>query len=145
MADTKHVVTHLQRVPLFQSLKSRQLERLAARFVERSYPAGKAIVTQGMGGEGFFIVVSGKAEAVREKQDGTKVVVNTFGPGDYFGEMALLDEGIRTASVITQENTECLILTSWDFLAILKDDAEMAVDILQELAKRFRLALESMQ
>jgi len=144
MADTKQVVGLLHKVPLFHSLKDRQLERLAKRFVERSYPTGKAIVTQGMGGEGFFIITSGKAEAVRQKSDGSKVVVNSFGPGDFFGELALLDEGVRTASVSTLEDTKCLILTSWDFLAVLKDDAEMAVDILQELARRFRIALESM-
>jgi CRP-like cAMP-binding protein len=95
-------------------------------------------------GKGFFIIASGKAEVVREKSDGSKVVVNSFGPGDFFGEMALLDEGLRTASVNTLEDTRCLILTSWDFLAIVREDAEMAVDILQELARRFRMALDSL-
>lgn len=144
MADTKQIVGYLQKVPLFQNLKSRQQERLARRFVERDYPKGKAIVSQGHGGEGFFIIISGKAEAIREKADGSKVVVNSFATGDFFGELALLDEGLRTASVVTTEDSKCLILTSWDFLAVLREDAEMAIDILQELAKRFRLALESM-
>ncbi len=100
-------------------------------------------MTQGHGGEGFFIVVSGKAEAIRERSDGTKAVVNTFGPTDFFGELALLDEGIRTASVVTKEDTTCLALTSWDFLGTLKEDAEMAIVILQELARRFRVALDT--
>jgi len=144
MADTKSTVSVLEKVPLFQSLKRGQLERLAKRFVERKFEAGKNIVTQGHGGEGFFIIVSGKVDVIRERGDGEKVLVNHFEGGDFFGELALLDEGIRTASVITTESVSCLALTRWDFLAVLKDDAEMAVDILQEMARRFRIALDAL-
>jgi CRP/FNR family cyclic AMP-dependent transcriptional regulator len=142
MADVKRTVDFLNRVPLFQSLKKRQLEKLAQKFVTREYTAGKAIVTQGKGGEGFFVIESGGAEVIRERTDGEKVVVNTFGPTDFFGEIALLDDGLRTASVITTEATRCLVLTRWDFLAVLNDDAEIAITILEELAKRFRAALD---
>jgi CRP-like cAMP-binding protein len=129
-------------VPLFQSLKKRQLERLAEKFVPREYAAGQAIVTQDKGGEGFFIITSGQAEAIRERADGEKVVVNTLGPTDFFGELALLDDGLRTASVVATEATQCLVLTRWDFLSVLKTDVDMAIVILEELAKRFRLALD---
>jgi CRP-like cAMP-binding protein len=144
MNDTKQTAGFLQNVPLFHGLNNRQLEHLARRMVERQYSAGQPIVTQGHGGEGFFVIVSGKAEAFRERADGDKVVVNTFGPTDFFGELALLDDGLRTASVIAAEPTQCLALTRWDFLATLREDAEMAVVILQELAKRFRRALDSL-
>ncbi|MCS6847048.1 MAG: cyclic nucleotide-binding domain-containing protein, partial [Anaerolineae bacterium] len=120
------------------------LEHLARRFVEREYPAGHAIVTQGAGGEGFFIIASGRAEAIRERADGSKALVNTFGPTDFFGELALLDDGLRTASVVTTEPTRCLVLTRWDFLAALREDPEMAITVLQELARRFRRALEAL-
>ncbi|MEE8390951.1 MAG: cyclic nucleotide-binding domain-containing protein [Anaerolineae bacterium] len=142
MADVKKTVGFLNRVPLFQGLKKRQLERLAKKFVPRDYAAGKAIVTQGKGGEGFFIIESGRAEAIRERADGEKVVVNTFGPTDFFGEIVLLDDGLRTASVVTTAATQCLVLTRWDFLAVLKEDVDMAITILEELAKRFRMALD---
>lgn len=145
MADIKTTVEFLKKVPLFESLKNRQLESLAKSFVERKYPAGKEIVSQGQGGEGFFIVVKGKCEAVRTRAEGEKVVVNHFEKGGFFGELALLDAGLRTASVVTTEETDCLVLTRWDFLAVLKQDAEMAVEILQEMARRFRLALDTMQ
>jgi CRP-like cAMP-binding protein len=144
MADVKKIMGFLERVPLFQGLRERQLEQLAGLFVEREYAPGKAIVTQGQGGEGFFLIVSGKAEAIRERADGTKAVVNTFGPTDFFGEMALLDDGLRTASVIASEALRCLVLPRWSFLATLQKDADMAVQILQELARRFRRALETM-
>jgi CRP-like cAMP-binding protein len=142
MADVKKTVGFLNRVQLFRGLKKRQLERLAQRFVPRKYAAGQAIVTQGKGGEGFFIIESGRAEAIRERVDGEKVVINTLGPTDFFGEIALLDDGLRTVSVITTEATRCLVLTRWDFLAVLGDDVDMAITILEELAKRFRMVLD---
>jgi len=145
MADINQKKEFLSKVPLFQRLKDRQLQRLADRMVERKFGAGETIVKQGQGGEGFFIIISGKAEAVRERGDGETAVVNVFGPTDFFGELALLDEeGVRTATIKTTQPTECLVLTRWDFLAVLKQDAEMAVDILQELARRFRAALNAL-
>jgi len=144
VADEKQTVDFLAKVPLFKGLQSRQLERLAKSFVQRQYGVGEAIVTQGEGGEGLFIIVSGAAEAIRERADGTKAVVNTFGPTGFFGELALLDDGLRTASVITTEATQCLVLTRWTFLGMLRQDADMGVVIAQELAKRFRMALDAL-
>lgn len=144
MADTHATLAVLQRTPLFQALNQRQLERLAKRFVEREYLAGEKIVTQGKGGEGFFIVASGRAEAIREHADGAQTILNPLEPGDFFGEMALLTEGMRTASVLTTEPTTCLVLTRWDFIGLLREDAEMAVVILQELAERFSRVLNTL-
>src|SRR5262245_21911766 len=145
MSDLKQTTSFLHNVPLFQSLNDRHLELLAKRMVERDYVAEQSIVSQGKGGEGFFVIVSGKAEAVRERSDGVKVPVNTFGPTDFFGELTLLDDGLRTASVVASEPTKCLVLTRWDFLGVLREsDSEMSILILEELAKRFRRALDSL-
>jgi CRP/FNR family cyclic AMP-dependent transcriptional regulator len=144
MYTRKEIAQILAKVPLFEGLKQRQLDSLARRFVERDYPADKAIVTQNKGGEGFFIVVNGNTIVIRERSDGEKVQVNAFGPSDFFGELALLDDGPRTASVIATEPTQCLVLTRWDFYGVLKDDVDMAIVILQEMAKRFRMALDSL-
>lgn len=145
MASAEQKKNVLSKVPLFQGLKDRQLQRLADRMVERHYGAGDLIVKQGQGGEGFYVLISGKAEATRERSDGEKIVVNSFGPADFFGELALLDEdGVRTASIAAIEPTTCLVLTRWDFLATLRQDADMAVEILQEMAKRFRIALNAL-
>lgn len=144
MSDLKQTVGFLQKVPLFHNLNNRQLEHLSKRMIEREFTAGQSIVQQGHGGEGFFVIVSGKAEAFRERSDGVKVEVNSFGPTDFFGELALLDDGLRTASVNAVEDTRCLALTRWDFLAALREaDVEMSIVILQELARRFRRTLES--
>lgn len=135
----------LKKVPMFNGLNDHQLQRIADRMVERNYAAGDTIVKQGLGGEGFFVITSGKADATRERSNGEIVAVNSFGPLDFFGELALLDEeGVRTASIVAAVPTSCLVLTRWDFLAILRQNADMAVDILQEMAKRFRIALDSL-
>lgn len=144
MADLKETVQVLKRAPLFRTLNNRQLERLARRFVERKYEAGDTIVTQGKGGEGFFIITSGKCDVIRERPDGSKAIVNKLEEADFFGELALLDDGPRTASVVATEPTECLVLTRWDFFGALKEDADTAIAILQEVAKRFRVALDTL-
>jgi len=135
MADK---LSFLVKVPLFSGLTERQLKQLVKRFISREYKAGETIVTQGKGGAGMFTITSGKAEALVEAPDGTKTLVNTFGPTDFFGEIALLDDGPRTASVVAVKDTECLILSREDFVAVLKNDADMGVVIAQELARRFR-------
>jgi len=138
MAKPDDMVNFLVTIPLFHGLNNKQLKQLANRFVPRSYEAGKKIVTQGKGGEGMFVMISGRAEAVVESSDGTKTTVNEFVSRDFFGEVAMLDDGPRTASVIATEPTECLVLTRSDFIALMKNDAEMAIEITVALAKRLR-------
>jgi CRP-like cAMP-binding protein len=142
MPEDKDIVSFLARVPLFRGLKESQLKRLAGRLVRREYTAGSEMVTQGKGGAGLFILVSGAAEAIHVRMDGSKATVNTFGPTDFFGELALLDDEPRTASVVATEKAECLVLSQWELFGALREDAEMGIVILQELARRFRRALQ---
>ena len=138
MAKPDDMANLLATIPLFHGLNNKQLKQLGNRFVPRSYEAGKNIVTQGKGGEGMFVIISGRAQAVVESMDGTKTTVNDFGPRDFFGEVAMLDDGARTASVTAIEETECLALTRSDFISLMKNDAEMATEIAVALAKRLR-------
>ena len=144
MVDIKSNVQILSRVPLFTGLNEKQLKKMANRLTKRDYAEGEAIITQGKGGEGLFVLVDGKAEAVRLQPDGDSITVNSFSHNEFFGELALLDEGLRTASVIAKSDVTCLILTRWDFKGILKNEPEMAITMLEELAKRFRRALETL-
>jgi CRP-like cAMP-binding protein len=141
MADN---VSFIDKIPLFSGLNNRQKKQLSRRFITRTYKAGDSIVTQGKGGAGLFTIVSGHAEAVVESADGDKTVVNRFGPTDFFGEIALLDDGPRTASVVATEDTDCLILSRADFISSMKNDADIGVVISQELAKRFRRYMSHM-
>jgi CRP/FNR family transcriptional regulator len=140
-AELKDTMAFLARVPLFRNLKRGQLHDLATAMVSREFEAGDELVQQGKGGIGLFVIVAGKAEAVHTRIDGTDAVVNTFGPTDFFGELALLNDLPRTASVVAVEDTECLVLVRWELMRKLKKDPEMAIVILQELAKRFQRAM----
>lgn len=143
MSEKENILQIMERVPLFQKLEPRQLKHIASQFADRAFETGQEIVKQGQGGMGLFIVVSGHAQAVRARVDGDRVIVNEFGPGDFFGEMSLLDEGPRTASVIATEPTRCLVLVAWDFHSVLKNDPDVALLVLQSVAQRFRQVLDA--
>ncbi len=144
MADEERIVELLSNVPLFKDLEAAPARQLGPDLCGAAMSAGEIIVPQGRDGYGFFVVASGAAKAVRQRSDGSETVVNTFGPSDFFGELALLDDGPRTATVVATEPTVCLILPRVNFLGALRRDGDMAVGILVELAKRFRTALDAL-
>ena len=128
----------LKRVDLFSGLRKKDLTSLAKSCVERSYKAGQSLVKQGDSGVGLYMIVSGKVKILKETINGETLEIAVQGPGDFFGEMTVLDNAPRSASVIAIENTECLLLTSWDFRARLEVHPEIALDILPIVVKRFR-------
>ncbi|MBN1872611.1 MAG: cyclic nucleotide-binding domain-containing protein [Anaerolineae bacterium] len=144
MSEQKNILSIIEKIPLFQRLESRQLKHIANQFADRTFEAEQEIVTQGLSGIGLFIVVSGHAQAVRQRIDGAKAIVNEFGPGDFFGEMSLLDDGPRTASVIATESTRCLVLVAWDFASVLRSDPDAALLVLKAVAQRFRQVLDTL-
>jgi CRP/FNR family transcriptional regulator, cyclic AMP receptor protein len=144
MSEHEKITSFLHTVPLFNGLDEPHLQRLGKRFTERSYAKGQAIVNQGTLGIGLFIVESGAAEAVRHETNGSTNVVNNFKPTEYFGELSLLDEAPRTATVVATEETKCLVLTQLDFLSALREDSEIPIIMLREMAKRFRRAIEAL-
>jgi CRP-like cAMP-binding protein len=120
-------------VPLFAGVPPDGLERIAGRVSELDVPADRPIVRQGEIGTGFYIVVSGSVEVVR---DGVRVAV--LGPGEFFGELSILDGRPRTAQVVSLEPTICLALPSWEFEAVVSEQPTVALAILRELAGRLR-------
>jgi len=125
-------------VPLFSDLSKKEAEELAKTFKERSFSAGDVIAEEGQRGIGFFVIQSGTAKVTRAGE--LRVML---GPGDYFGEIALIDDGPRTASVIADTELHCYGLTSWEFKPLVETNAEIAWKLLEGLAKRVR-ALEAM-
>ena len=123
----------LAKVDLFSRLEKSDLTRIGKAAVPRKYSKGDTIVTEGEQAVAFYVVVSGKAEATKGG-----VSVATFGPGECFGEMALLDGYPRSSSVVAAEDTECLAMTRWDFNAELNTNPTIAVAMLPILSKRIR-------
>jgi CRP-like cAMP-binding protein len=119
----------LKQVPLFNQLNQRQLKRLAAKFKERRFLPGTTVVRQGkMSGIGFFVVIGGEASVSVDGQE-----VARLGAGDYFGELALIAERERTATVTAETALDCLEIPIWDFREFVKSDSEVLWKLLQHV------------
>ncbi|MGI8553522.1 MAG: cyclic nucleotide-binding domain-containing protein [Dehalococcoidia bacterium] len=125
----------LRSVLLFAKLPNKTIDRLDRLMVEREYAAGAEIVKEGDSGIGFFLIKSGAAE-VRHKEN--PAPVRTLGVGDYFGDMALLDGHPRSATVAAVGPTQCLALTRWDFLAEVRQNPDIAIELLETLSLHLR-------
>ena len=125
----------LKRVPLFAELGDKELERLARSFRDRTFSAGQEVVTEGRGGVGFFVIESGEAAVSVHGEERASI-----GPGDYFGEVALIDEGPRSASITATSDLKCWGLTPWDFRPLVETNAAIAWPLLQAVAKKLRAA-----
>ena len=125
----------LQGIPLFASLKPRELERLSASFTERDFKAGDSVAIEGGGAAGFFVIESGEATVTVHGDERGRL-----GPGDYFGDIAMIDQGDRTATIQADSDLKCYGMTFWDFRPIVESDARIAWPLLQTMAKRLREA-----
>ncbi|HSK93444.1 MAG TPA: cyclic nucleotide-binding domain-containing protein [Candidatus Angelobacter sp.] len=125
----------LAQVPLLADLPDKVRRRLADIGKRRQYGPDEAIIREGESGIAFYIVLSGSA---RVEQHGERIA--RLGPGAFFGELALLEEHARTASVIADEPTVCLGFTRWEFTALLDEHPQVAVPIMHELIRRIHKA-----
>lgn len=121
----------LGRVPLFSGLDPRELETISRTVHERTFQAGDTVAEEGQGGVGFFVIKAGEAKVTVGGDE-----VRRLGPGDYFGEIALISEGSRTATVTAESQLECYGLTPWEFRPLVQTNAGIAWKILQALAKQ---------
>lgn len=129
------MATHeaLAKVPMFQDLPKKALERLDRITRERHFKSGEVIFKEGDEGVGFFMISDG---AVDISRGGTHL--NTLKAGDFFGEMALLDNHRRSATVTASQDTACLAMMRSDFLAELRGSPDLALEVLASLSKRLR-------
>jgi len=126
-------VERLRKVPLFASCSDKQLQFIATRVEDLDFPAGKTLTEEGRSGGEFFIIQSGEAEV---RQGGR--VINTLRDGDFFGEIALLDNGPRTATVVTKSPMRALVLSPRQFQDVLHQEAEIATTLLHAVTRRLR-------
>jgi CRP/FNR family transcriptional regulator, cyclic AMP receptor protein len=123
----------LATVRLFDGVDAEGMDRIAAATVEVDFPADHVIARQGEIGTGFFVIVAGGARVVRDGE-----AIATLGPGDFFGELSLLDGRPRVAQVVSTSVTTCLALASWDLEAVMLDEPRVALAILRGVAGRLR-------
>ena len=122
-------VDALGSVPLLSGLDRKELRRLADSFTDRAFPAGAVVVKQGdQRGIGFFVITEG---AARVSADGKDLAV--LGPGDHFGEIALIGDRVRTATVTAETDLETLVTTVWEFRGFVKTNPDAAWKLLEHL------------
>jgi CRP/FNR family cyclic AMP-dependent transcriptional regulator len=123
--------------PLFTGLAADELAAVAAAAVEVEFPAGRVIARQGEIGTGFFVIVEGTARVVRDGH-----VLARLGPGEFFGELSVIDGAPRNAQVSAETAVRCLALASWDFERILRDTPGIALTVLRVVVARLRGATD---
>jgi CRP/FNR family cyclic AMP-dependent transcriptional regulator len=133
MADAP--VDLLRRVPLFSDLDDRELRQIASSMKERTFTAGDSITQEGKGGVGFFVIADGSANVTVGGD-----TVRTIGAGDYFGEIGLIADIDRTATITAESDLRCYGMTSWDFRPLVESNASIAWKMLQVMAQRLREA-----
>ncbi len=134
-AAVQNVAEMMGQAPIFATLSERQLKSLAKSTKVIAYGANTPIVKMGEPGIAFYIILSGGAEV----RQGPRVLAR-LAPGQFFGEMTLLDEQPRSADVVTTGPTECAVLSRWEFWGFAKTEPEVLQGVLQEMAKRLRAA-----
>jgi CRP-like cAMP-binding protein len=123
----------LRQVPIFEGLDRRELERIASSMKRRVFSRGDAVTTEGQGGVGFFVIEDGEARVTVGGEDR-----RTLGPGDYFGEVALLTDSPRTATITAETDLRCYGMTSWDFKPLVETHGSIAWKLLQAMAKNYQ-------
>lgn len=132
MADVADSLSH---VPLFAGMGKKDLRRLGEQMAERSFSEGQTITEEGQTGVGFFVIEEGNATVSVGGE-----VRRTLGPGDWFGEIALIDDGPRSATIVAGTDLRCRGMTAWEFRPFVQSHPEVAWPLLESLAARLREA-----
>jgi len=133
-------VSIFQEVPIFSELPQEALDWLSEKAQRRQHPRGTIVLAEGQPGAELFVIESGRAKVFVSNADGKELVLYHAGPGDYIGELSILDSQPRSASVQTLEKTSLLVLNQSDFKELLSSDPEFSLSIIQTLTSKLRIA-----
>jgi CRP/FNR family cyclic AMP-dependent transcriptional regulator len=126
-------VESVLRVPLFSELNEEEAQQVASLFKQRRFKPGETVAREGSGGAAFFLIEAGEAVVTVAGQERRRL-----GPGDSFGEIALIDEGARSATITAASELRCYGLTYWDFRPLVQGNAEISWKLLQSVVGRLR-------
>lgn len=135
----------LRNIPLFSDLDEAELATLAGKAVTRQYPRNTFIINEGDHSDSLYIINSGRVKIILGDEDGKEVILNTQGAGEYFGELALLDSGPRSASVISTQKCSLAMISKTDFDDFLQKHPEANLKIMRGIIKRLRLLSEDVK
>ena len=132
----------LRKVPLFATMREGDINAFAELVRERTYPKGSVIVFEDDPGDALYLVSAGQVKVVLIGEDGREVILSVLGEGSFFGEMSLIDDQPRSATVIAMTDAGVLVLRREDFQSRLRSSPEVAIALLRELSRRLRRADE---
>jgi CRP/FNR family cyclic AMP-dependent transcriptional regulator len=132
-------------IHLFSDLEPGELETISSKAVVRQYPRNTIVLNEGDHSDSLYVVNSGKVKIFLSDSEGKEVILNSLGPGDYFGEMALLDSAPRSASAITTEKCQLALISKADFEAFLSEHPAAMIKIMQGIIKRLRSLTENVR
>jgi CRP-like cAMP-binding protein len=135
---SKEAVESLRNIGLFSTVHDEDLESVASLLIERRFPKHKTIVEEGLPGDYMYIIREGRVSVSKLSDDGREKILEFLEAGDFFGEMSLLDNAPRSASVRALSETRILALSRADFLAVLKRSPVLSMAVIQELTRRLR-------
>lgn len=130
----------LKNIPIFSSLNENELHQLTEAAIKKIFPKNTVLISEGDETDSLYIICSGKVKAIINDENGREVILSIFGPGEYFGEIAFIDGEQRSATIITREPTEVLIISSGVFRNILSSNPNIAFNLLVGAVKRLREA-----
>lgn len=133
-------ISFLRNVPIFADLEEKDFQKIIKLGLRQKYKKGNIVVLEQESGAALFVIITGKVKVVRTDEDGREVILSMFGPGEFFGEMSLLDGLARSASVIATVKSELFMIHRRDFLQLLEEYPQVAISLLAELAMRLRKA-----
>lgn len=136
----KEAMEFLKNAPIFEELEERDFAKISACGVKKEYKKGEVILMEEESGSALFVIIDGEVKVVRVGDDGREVILSILGPSDIFGEMALLDGEVRSASVVALDHAELFMIHRKDFLALLHEHPSIAISLLKHLTQRLRRA-----
>ena len=134
----KDVIDSLRAIPLFGRVSEADLEELATHLIERRFPKNATVVEEGLPGDYMYVIRQGRANVTKASEDGREKIMNFLEAGSFFGDMALLGDETRSASVKTLEDSVLLALSRRDFIDLLRQSPDLSLAVIAELANRLR-------
>lgn len=135
----------LSNVPLFAGLSEKELQAISQHAITKRFNKNTVVINEGDNSDSLYVILSGRVKIYLSDEEGKEVILNNQGPGDYFGELALIDEAPRSASVMTVEDCRLSIISKHDFATCLKNHPEIALSLIKDLSRRMRSLTENVK
>jgi CRP/FNR family cyclic AMP-dependent transcriptional regulator len=135
----------LENIPLFSGLTGEEITQLEHCATVRTYPRHAVIINEGDETDALYVLISGRTRVYMCNEEGKEIILNELGPGEHFGELALVDDAPRSASVMALEKTRVSVISRQDFREVLENNSDMAFSLIRYLSRRIRVLSDNLR